>query len=77
MSGKKPAKKNAGKKKSASQQKISLKKKSKQRRQAPRFKGPRRRPSARIHQGVGPMTIGHSETTPEIPDDAAEYGGES
>jgi hypothetical protein len=62
---------------SSRRKKISLKKKPMRRKKPPHSKGPRRSPSAQIHQGVGPGTPSHSETMPEIPDDAAEYGGES
>jgi hypothetical protein len=34
----------------------------------------RKAKSAQIHQGIGPLT---QPETPEIPDDASEYGGES
>ncbi len=77
MRSKKPAKKSAVKKKSASRKKLKIKKKPALRRNSPRSKKSSRRRSAQIHQGVGAVNISQSETMPEIPDDAAEYGGES
>jgi hypothetical protein len=77
MRSKKPANKSAAKKKSASRKKLKIKKKPALRRNSPRSKKSSRRRSAQIHQGVGTVNISQSETMPEIPDDAAEYGGES
>ena len=77
MRSKKPAKKSAVKKKSAGRKKLRIKKKPAQRRKTPRSKKSSRRRSAQIHQGVGTVNVSQSETMPEIPDDAAEYGGES
>jgi hypothetical protein len=56
---------------------LKIKKKPALRRNPPRSKKSSRRPSAQIHQGVGTVNVSQSETMPEIPDDAAEYGGES
>ena len=77
MRSKKPAKKSAVKKKSAGRKTLKIKKKPAQRQKSPRSKKSSRRPSAQIHQGVGTVNVSQSETIPEIPDDASEYGGES
>ncbi|MGD0962685.1 MAG: hypothetical protein ABSA57_02150 [Candidatus Acidiferrales bacterium] len=72
----KKGKKNATKKKSASRKKPKLKKKPMPPPKSPRSKGTSKPRSAQIHQGVGPVTITQPDM-PEIPDDAAEYAGES
>jgi hypothetical protein len=77
MPKKKPYKKNSGKKKFASRKKLNRGKKPIQRKKPTDSKGPSGSPSAQIPQGVGPETASQSEVAPEIPDDAAEHGGES
>jgi hypothetical protein len=77
MRKKKPARKKPGKKKSAAGKKAKLNKKPIRRKKRTRSKAPGQSRYAQIHQGVGSVNPGHSATTPEIPDDAAEYGGES
>ena len=77
MRKKKPAKKKSGKKESASRKNVNRRKKPIKRKKATHSKGPSGGSSAQIDQGVGPETASQSEIAPEIPDDAAEYGGES
>jgi hypothetical protein len=77
MRSKKPARKSAVKKKPAGRKRLKIKKKPAQRRKPRRSKKSSRRRSAQIHQGVGTVNVSQSETMPEIPDEAAEYGGES
>jgi hypothetical protein len=77
MPKKRPDKKKAGKKKSTSRKKVKRGKKAIQRKRPTHSKGPSESSSAQIHQGVRPETASQSEIAPEIPGDAAEYGGES
>jgi hypothetical protein len=77
MPKKKPDKKKSGKKKSASRKNVNRRKKPIQRKKPIHSKGSSGSSSAQIHQGVGPETTSQSKIAPEIPDDAAEYGGES
>jgi hypothetical protein len=66
-----------GKKKASTGKKAGPRRKVVQRKKPSRSKASSRRRSVQIHQGVGAIASTHSESTPEIPDDAAEYGGES
>ena len=66
-----------GKKKASTGKKAGPRKKAFQKKKPSRSKASSRRRSAQIHQGVGAIASTHSESSPEIPDDAAEYGGES
>ena len=77
MSKRKTAKKKSPIRKKISGSKISRRKKPIQRRKLTRSKGPGGGLSAQIHQGIDLETTSQSQTAPEIPDDVAEYGGES
>jgi hypothetical protein len=66
-----------GKKKASTGKRGRPKKKVVQQKKPSRSKASSRVRSAQIHQGIGPATLSHSDSTPEIPGDAAEYGGES
>jgi hypothetical protein len=66
-----------GKKKASTGKKAGPRKKAVQKKKPSRSKASSRSRSAQIHQGVGPVPGTHPESAPEIPDDAAEYGGES
>jgi hypothetical protein len=77
MRKKKPTKKSTAKKSSARPKKIARRKNQNQRKKTTHPKISRGTSSAQIHQGVGSGTANQLETPPEIPEDAAEYGGES
>jgi hypothetical protein len=77
MPKKKIPKKKSGKKKSAGRKKVIRRKKPIPRKKPRHSKKPSGSSSAQIHQGVAPETVSQSEIPLEIPDDAAEHGGES
>jgi hypothetical protein len=77
MAKEKSTKKKPAKRKSAGRKKALRKKKTIRRKGLTQSRDASGSSSAQIHQGVGAETATESETTPEIPDTAAEYGGES